>query len=546
MASASPSLPNRDETLAGDIWFYYGGRYGEYLSIAHQGNPEDYLPAALEGTPARSEAYFALADYYREAGQFDAALEDYAHTLELNSKRADAHDRRAQILWQQGKQEEAIKEWSAAFVALRAQEDSRTVPPAFWTDLRVTLEHVGEHQLFPRLREDAERVVRTYVRRNGSYRAEPVLRGALAAAGDPTQGANWLLDLSRSAQSPIDFLSEIVRAQWFPEGQKERVYQKILALAQDHADKTFGAEHSTALETLHEWQLDWIRFLLDHRRTDDARNAFNSLSEDFRDPRQPEMAFLTVRLAAQSHTLEELLRQFQQAPEKAPSFEVLRNAAIRLKETDQASARRVLEYVYAGQIDARDFAAANFLGLAEVRLQQGNLAQAMALLQRMNLVAGQPFENLTAAGDLLMKMGHPAEAADSYGLRLKAVPWDADAQLKLAKAEAAANTQRNDALRLFTALVISPSAAYAKRASAAESLGALKAPAPGQVSAELGWLVRGGPAAASESPGFYYARLRAAREAADPAAKIRLLLDAIAIRPEDFSQRTPRLPARGG
>ena len=530
--------PNRDDTMAGDVWFYYGGRYGEYLSIAHQGNPEDYLPATLEGTPARSEAYFALADYYREAGQFDAALEDYAHTLELNAKRADAHDRRAQILWQQGKQEEAIKEWSAAFVALRAQEDSRTVPPAFWTDLQAALEHIGERKLFPRLHDDAERVVRTYVRRNGSYRAEPVLRGAMVAAGDPTQGAGWLLDLSRSAQSPVDFLSAIVRAQWFPEGQKEPVYQKILALAQDHADKTFGAEHSTALETLHDWQLDWIRFLLDHRRTDDARNAFNSLSEDFRDPHRLEIASFMVRLAAQSNTLEELLRQFQQAPEKAPSFEVLRNAAMNLNESDPTDARRILEYVYTGQIDARDFAAANFLGLAEVRLQQGNLAQAIALLQRMNLVAGQPFENLTTAGDLLLKMGHPTEAGNFYSMRLKAVPWDADAQLKLAQAEAATSTQRNDATQLLTALVSSPNAAYAKRASAAESLGALKAPAPGQVSAELGWLVRGGPAAAAESPGFYYARLRAAREAADPTARIRLLLDAIAIRPEDFAQRT--------
>jgi predicted Zn-dependent protease/predicted negative regulator of RcsB-dependent stress response len=530
--------PNRDDTLAGDVWFYYGGRYGEYLSIAHQGNPEDYLPATLEGTPASSEAYFALADYYREAGQFDAALEDYAHTLELNAKRADARDRRAQILWQQGKQEEAIKEWSAAFIALRAQEDSRTVPPAFWTDLQATLEHIGERKLFPRLHDDAERVVRTYVRRNGSYRGGPVLRGAMAAAGDPTQGANWILDLSRSAQSPVDFLSEIVRAQWFPEGQKEPVYRKILALAQDHADKTFGAEHSTALETLHDWQLDWIRFLLDHRRTDDARNAFNSLSEDSRDPHRLEIASFMVRLAAQSNTLEELLRQFQQAPEKAPSFEVLRNAAMNLNESDPTDARRILEYVYTGQIDARDFAAANFLGLAEVRLQQGNLAQAIALLQRMNLVAGQPFENLTAAGDLLLKMGHPTEAGNFYSMRLKAVPWDADAQLKLAQAEAATSTQRNDATQLLTALVSSPNAAYAKRASAAESLGALKAPAPGQVSAELGWLVRGGPAAAAESPGFYYARLRAAREAVDPTTRIRLLLDAIAIRPEDFAQRT--------
>jgi predicted Zn-dependent protease len=534
--------PNRDETLAGDIWFYYGGRYSEYLSVAHQGNPEDYLPAALEGTPASSEAYFALADYYREAGQFDPALADYAHTLELNSKRADAHDRRAQILWQQGKQEDAIKEWSAALVALRAQEDSRTVPPAFWTDLRATLEHIGERKLFPRLRDDAERVVRTYVRRNGSYRAEPVLRGALAAAGDPAEGANWLLDLSRSAQSPVDFLSEVVRAQWFPEGQKEPVYQKILALAQDHADKTFGAEHSTALETLHDWQLDWIRFLLDHRRTDDARNAFNGLSEDFRDPHRLEIASLRVRLAVQSNTLEELLRQFQQAPEKAPSFEVLRNAAMNLKESERTDARRLLEYLYTRQIEERDFAAANFLGLAEVRLQQGDLAQAVALLQRMNLVAGQPFESLSAAGDLLMKMGHPPEAGDFYRMRLKAVPWDAGAQLKLAQAEAAANRQRNDAVRLLTALVSSPNAAYARRASAAGSLGALKAPAPGQVSAELGWLVRGGPVAAAESPGFYYARLRAAREAAEPKDKIRLLLDAIAIRPEDFSQRTAGAP----
>src|SRR5208283_3460452 len=62
--------PNRDEMLAGDIWFYYGSRYGEYLSVLHQGNPDDYLPAMLEGTPARSDAYFTLADYYREVGQF--------------------------------------------------------------------------------------------------------------------------------------------------------------------------------------------------------------------------------------------------------------------------------------------------------------------------------------------------------------------------------------------------------------------------------------------------------------------------------------------
>ncbi|MGD1158141.1 MAG: hypothetical protein ABSA41_20295 [Terriglobia bacterium] len=528
---------NRDEMLAGDIWFYYGSRYGEYLSVTHQGNPEDYLPAMLEGTPARSDAYFTLADYYRDVGQLDSALEDFAHAVELSSRRGDAHDRIAQILWRQGKQDGAIKEWSLALKAFRAQEDSRTVPPAFWTDLRVTLENIGERKLLSQLRDDADRVVHTYVRRNGSYRAAPILQGVLAAAGDPVQGADWLVDLSRAAQSPVDFLSHLVFARWFPEGRKEPVYQKMLALAQDQVTKTFGTEHSNALETLHHWQLRWIDFLLNNRRVAEAQAAFNNLPEDLRDPRQPRIASIMVGLAAQSNQLDQLLKQFQQAPEKAPALDALRDAALSLQEKDPANARRLLEYVYTRHIDEHDFTPANFLGLAEVRLQRGDLAQAVTLLRRMNRVAGQPFENLEAAGDLLVKMGHPAEAAEFYALRVKAVPWDTEARLKLAKGEAAANTQRNDAIQLLTSVASSPNADYATRAAAAESLTAVKAPAPNLGSAELEWLARAGPVAAAESPGFFFARIRAAREAADATTKIRLLLDAIALRPEGFSQR---------
>ena len=533
---------NRDDTLAGDIWFYYGSRYGEYLSVTRQGNPEDYLPAMLEGTPARSEAYFTLADYYRDAGQLDSALEDYARAVVLSPQRGDAHDRIAQILWQQGKQDEAGKEWSLALKGFRAQEDNRTVPPAFWGGLPATLENIGKHNLLSPLRDDADRVVRTYVRRNGSYRAAPILQGVLAAAGDPVQGADWLVDLSRAAQSPVDFLSHLVFARWFPEGQKEPVYQKILALAQDQVNKTFGTEHSTALETLNDWQRRWVNFLLDKHRTADARAALDKLPEKYRDPRQPDGAHFMVRLAAQSHQLEELLKQFLQDPEKAPPLETLRNEALFLQEDDPADARRLLEYVYTRQIDERNFAAANFLGLAEIRLYQGDVPQAVAVLERMDRVAGEPFENLVAAGDLLVKMGRPAEAVEFYARRVKAVPWDADARLKLAKAEEAANSDRSQAVQLLTSVASSPSADYALRASAAEALAEAKASAPTLGSAELDGLMKGGPMAAAESPGFFYARMRTAREASDAAAKIRLLLEAIAIHPEDLSQRFAASP----
>jgi tetratricopeptide (TPR) repeat protein len=528
--------PNRDDFLAGDIWFYYGSRYGEYLSVTHRGNPEDYLPAMLEGTPARSDAYFTLADYYRDVGQLDIAREDFAYAIEISSQRGDAHDRIAQILWQQGKQDEAIKEWSLALKAFHAQEDGSAVPPTFWADLRVTLENIGQRRLLPRLREDADLVVRTYVQRNGTYRATPILQGALAAAGDPVQGADWLADLSRAAQSPDEFLWNLFTARWFPEGQKEPVYQRILALAQERANKTFGAEHSTALDSLSDWQRRWVDFLLDKHPTADAQAALNKLPDKFRDPHQPDGAAFMIRLAAQWNTLDELLQRFQQDPENAPPLDDLRNQALYLQEKDPANSRRLLEYVYTRQIDEHNFAPADFLGLAEIRLQQGNVPQAVSVLRRMNRVAGEPFENLGAAGDLLVKMGHPAEATEFYALRVKAVPWDAGARLKLAKAEVAANSGKSEAIPLLTAVASSPSADYSTRVAAATSLAPAKAPAAGLGSAELDWLVKGGPMAAAESPGLFYASLRAARETTDSAAKIRLLLGAIAIHPDDLAQ----------
>jgi lipopolysaccharide biosynthesis regulator YciM len=537
---ASP--PARDEALAGNLWFYYGSRYGEYLSLTHVGDPEAYLPARLEAAPANADAYCDLADSYRGAGQLDAALADYAHVLEISDRRADAHDRRAQILWQQGKQEDAVKEWRAALEASRLQEDARPIPPAFWADLPAILEHIGERKLLPQLRSPADAVVRAYVRRNGAYSAERIIEGVLAAAGDPNAGTAWLLDLARSAPSPLDFVSQFVHARWLPESQRESLYRVVLTLAQDQAAKTFGAEHATALANLGDWQIRYINFLLDHRRTADAQTGFDNLAEEMRDPHQPEIAGLMIRLAAQSGKLAELFSQFDQHPEQAPALDLLRNAASGLLERDPAGARLLLEYVYTRQIAAHDFEPAAFLGLAEIRLQQGNLTQAVALLERLNRVAGQPFENLASAGVLLVKMGHPSEAIEFCAQLVKAVPWDNGARLKLAQAEAGANMRRNEAAALFVALASGSSAAYAERASAAAALADLKASAPSLGSAELDWLSHGAPPAAAEAHGFFYARLRAARENPEPAAKIRLLLDAIALRPSIDPEDPPPAP----
>jgi hypothetical protein len=66
---------DREQQLAGNTWFYYGSRYGEWLGSSHSGDPEDFVPAQLEQSPASASGYIAVAEYYAEAGKIDRAVD---------------------------------------------------------------------------------------------------------------------------------------------------------------------------------------------------------------------------------------------------------------------------------------------------------------------------------------------------------------------------------------------------------------------------------------------------------------------------------------
>ncbi len=531
---------DRTQQLAANIWFYYGSRYGEYLALTKQENSEDYLPATLEGAPASPEAYTALADYYQEVGQLDRALADYAHTLELNAQRGAVHDRIALILWQQGKSGDAVERWQAAFQAFLREENSRRVPPSFWEDMRLTLEHVGERKLLASVQGDADTVLRTYVHRNGTYRVGELLRGATAAAGDPATGIAWILDLAGAAPNPLSFLSDTVDARWVPPPQREPILRRIVQLAENQVAQAHGAELGVALETLRTWQVRWMGYLLDAHRIDEAQAAFNAIPVEIRKQRMQEFAPLAIRLAAQSGTLEATLAGYQREPGSAPPLAILQSAVAVLRRAgDESSARRVLEFAYAREIEQHHLTPANFLGLAEIRLQTEDLPRAMALLRRMSLVAGEPFGNLSAAAELLTKYKHPAEAMGFLSARVEAVPWDAQARLDLAKAEIAGQRVHDSATNWLASVAASKDAPYATRAAAAQTMAAIKAAAPNLGSGELALLSKGEPfeAAAAEQPGYYYARLGAAEGATDPTTRVRLLLGAVTIQPQDEPPR---------
>ncbi len=79
---------DRNEQLAGEVWFYYGSRYGEYLDEEKDAQAESYLEAELEHTPESAQAYAQLADYSAQADRAEAALADYRHSLDLQERSA--------------------------------------------------------------------------------------------------------------------------------------------------------------------------------------------------------------------------------------------------------------------------------------------------------------------------------------------------------------------------------------------------------------------------------------------------------------------------
>lgn len=475
---------DRTQQLAGDTWFYYGSRFGEFLAVTKQNDSEDYLPAMLENRPGSADAYFQLAEYYRETGQAPRALEQLHNTLQLDSRRGDAHAKVAAILWQQGKHDEARVEWKAALDAFARQQDERKVPEMFWSGLRATLEDIGNYRQLSALRDLADRILRTYVRRNGDFRAEELMQGALVATGNPAAGVQWIIDLSKAAPEPSLFLAGMVSQEWVPEAQRPVLYRALIESAKLRVARSQGEAQSAADTDLHKWQIEFITYSLAHQTPQEAQAVFSEIPVDIRKTRASEVIPLEVQIAAQAGSLKALLDRYSGASDLPLYLEFLRNGANELQKAgDPSAARQVLAFVYTRQLDQHDLTPATFLGLAEIRLQEGDTNGALTLLRRMALVAGEPFANLKDAAALLAKLSHSAEAVEFLKQRVQAVPWDSDARVKLAAAEAPPS---------------SPSAVF--------------------------------PATA-QKPYDYAARIAVASSTNDLSVKIRLLREAIAINP---------------
>jgi len=536
---------DRNQQLAGNTWFYYGSRYGEYLGTSKQGSPEDFLAGILEQSPASAFGYVTLADYYAGAGDAKRAVADYEHALELSPNRADVYDSLGVVYYKQGDRPAALTQWKQAFSVLAKQLNSSRVPDTFWRDFGRTCDQLRTRDLFSELKSDADAILRTYLHDNGTWQSNAVIHPVYSARGDPIAATNWLLDVASSAPEPARVLGDVADASWIPQAQRALVYNRVLELKENAIGKLDGIERQNAQSELSQWQERWIRYLVTTKQYADAAAAITVLPEETRAAENTSLVPLELRVAAQLGTLEAKLASYRSDPQSAPSAELLRTAARQLFEAgDKQSARKILELVFAREIEEHKLVAANFLGLAEIRLAAGDTPGALDLLRRLVVAVGNPFENLDPAAALLEKTGHNAEAIEFLEQLVKSAPWDASYRLRLAKAKVALGSDSATAQDALYAIASAPTSTYDLRLKAAAALS-------GRSNRDLGSgelnLLRAG--ASANTPGasdkFYYyeARIRAAGSAPDPQVKIQLLSHCVIDFPRRTSARVPLFEA---
>src|SRR5215470_4241075 len=529
---------NRKQTLAGDVWFYYASRYGEYLGTVKKSDAEDFLPAEIEHTPTRAAAYFTTALYYEDAGDLNRAIADYGHVVDLDSQRIDVHNRLAGIYLKQKRQDDAMAELKRALELLKIQTTTSRTPETFWGDFAATANNLASHKLLAQFQPDVNAILHYYVKRNGNYRVDPLLRPTLLHAESPAAASALVLELSADAPEKLSFLRQFTPRSDY-KIDLEPIYRRILELAQETAQKSEGMSKEYAQQEFEGLQVQWLQYLLENKQYDRLRSELATLPKPMWD-RRTELISLQLKLAAQTGGVDPIIASYRADPAHAPASDVLRKVATELQQAnDKASANKILEFVFSREIEDRNLTAANMLGLAEIRLASGDLEGAVALLRRMTLVVGNPFETQDGAAALLVRTGHPAQAVSFLEELVKAVPWNAQYRGRLAQAQIAANQNADAARKELVSIVSDKFVVYEDRVSFADGLqGAIPASLG---SGELDYLAHGG-GAGGDQPYFFAARLKAAKSA--PAAeRVRLLRAALEDNPSGEAARVPLLKA---
>lgn len=521
-AEIAETADTRAAHLSGNNWFYYAARDGDYLAYAKQPSANALLQAGVEASPIASERYVELGDTLRDAGQAEQARTEYDYAQELSPQRADVLDRLGVLDWEAGNHAGAVKDWQKSFDVLKFRIDAGPLSPSFWPTARILFIHANRHGVIDQVKPEADAMLHLYIKRSGAYQFEPFIEGIFTEAKSRQSPLDWLLALARD-ENGGEILQALSQSSVLTQAEQDQVYQATIARMERAVQVLAGDAPTERQSELNSERVQYANYLETQKRYADALQEIDQIPETSR-PKDTE-----ARLEILNGRLDALIGRWQAKPGDSPGGTVLLEIAEALRQVGRADdANRLLEYEYTTEIQAGTAGASAYFGLAKLRFDQKRTAEGLDLVRDAVLSADAPFVNLQPAGRLLENEGLLKQANEYYAQLHKAEPWDESAAL--ADARTNGNVKGIDAVRT------NPENVYAVRIEAARALRALKAPVAATSQLDLLTQDRIAPAQASQ-PYFVAARVDAAAQTTDWAAKTRLLAEAIAIEPGLTTQR---------
>lgn len=500
---------DRDQRLAGDVWFYHAARHGERLAASDADSPSGYLPAETEIRPASATTHAVLADIYREYGDTARATAAYQIAIELDEQEPRNYVRLGELAFESDDNDAGVNYWRQALVAYTSQVERSRMGANFWVEIAELFSNIRSQNSLPELQAETEALLQVYVARSGAFRFDELAQAAVTAG----YGIPKVLDLSEYAASPEQVLSILTAADWLDEASRAMTYLRAITAAEQQLAVAPRPQQDNLRYALRQRRYDLFEFQIETAapRTDPG--------EELRGFMRSERPALYFRLAALDGNAPQLF-----APESAaPREGVVQQAARELRQFGSAvEADTLLETFYRRRLSDRSFSPSYFLGLAQLPLQRGEAEEAEEILRRMSAVNPEPYANHLDAAALLNAAGQTQPALSFANEKLRAEPWHAGARLVVAElsAEPAA----------LAAVARDSSVPYKQRVAAAQALAESGGINSSLGARELDLLARGdaAPTASPAQSGFYYARLAADSSSA-------LLADALALRPQQSS-----------
>ena len=514
-------------------------RLGVYRTLSPEqewakNDPEEFLAAGVERNFGSVANYAALAAAYADAGKADAALAEYGHALELAPDSPAVYDAMAILLWQSHRKDDAIAHWRMALVSLNRIQDRGPAPESFWSEFAAIADHLGKRALTAQLHADMDTLLRNYIARNGNYRSNELLRAAYGSAANRSLGMEWILSLSSVASDPAQVIGDLSSVDWIADDMREPLLLRELELdriAASHAGdqesylsgRVLAAERELALYYFTQKQDAKAEALL-AKMPDTARNQDDLVQAEF-------------DAAARGNRLSALLSQYRanaDKPEALPAVQVFRDVAGKLAgDGNKAAALAVWEYVYDRDQAQNTLTAADYLGLAQARLLNGDTSGAVELAHKLLLQPGDVYVRYEMAARLFEDNHHPQEALEFLTVLARYVPWDGSFALRLANAETLIGKEKAGVVATLRQIAANGNDAYALRVKAAQSLSNASAPpdaSKGLGSGELDLLAMGKIAPpAAQQPYYAAARISAAGTSADAKQSVLLLEQALAL-----------------